>query len=249
MSGLKISITILFTVLFITVFGGAKRMETGIASYYHDCFKGRRTANGEKYSPSELTAAHLKLPFNTLVKVTNLKNEKFVVVRINDRGPFVDNRIIDLSKAAADSLGILKDGLVKVEIRVLNFDTEIDSVSKPFFAGLFPKNIFKKEPLPSIKHLPKELKVDTFELNNSNNFVYGIQIGSFKNRSNMLTLSERLRDNYIEKFNVQEIEKGDAIFYRMILGEFTDRKQAEILKSKILSEFPNCFIVKYYQRE
>lgn len=90
---------------------------TGRASYYAAKFDGRKTANGEIFSNKKMTAAHLTLPFGTWVRVTNTKNNKSVVVRINDRGPYVKGRIIDLSHAAADSLGIIHAGwaVVKVE--------------------------------------------------------------------------------------------------------------------------------------
>lgn len=91
--------------------------KTGKASYYSDNLAGRKTANGEKYKPTELTAAHKKLPFGTKVKVTNLQNGKTITVRINDRGPYVSGRIIDLSKAAAKELDMLKAGVAKVKIK------------------------------------------------------------------------------------------------------------------------------------
>lgn len=91
--------------------------KTGKASFYSDNLSGSKTANGERYKPSELTAAHKKLPFGTKVKVTNLNNGKTVTVRINDRGPFVAGRIIDLSKAAAKEIGMVQAGVVKVKIR------------------------------------------------------------------------------------------------------------------------------------
>jgi len=90
--------------------------ETGYASYYGDKFDGSRTANGEIFRQSGLTAAHKKLPFGTYVKVTNLSNNKSVVVRINDRGPFVRGRIIDLSKLAARQIDMMGAGVVKVWI-------------------------------------------------------------------------------------------------------------------------------------
>lgn len=91
--------------------------KTGKASYYGNEFDGRKTASGEIFRQSKLTAAHKKLPFGTQVKVTNLKNGKSVTVKINDRGPFVAGRIIDLSKTAAEEIGMLKDGVAKVKIR------------------------------------------------------------------------------------------------------------------------------------
>ncbi len=91
----------------------------GIASFYGTKFNGRRTASGEKFNNSALTAAHLSLPFGSLVKVTNMRNGKTVVVRINDRGPHVKGRIIDLSKAAAKKIGIGRAGTARVSLEVL----------------------------------------------------------------------------------------------------------------------------------
>ncbi|GAA4781344.1 septal ring lytic transglycosylase RlpA family protein [Olivibacter ginsenosidimutans] len=90
--------------------------QTGGASYYGDEFKGRRTASGQKFRQHKLTAAHKTLPFGTKVKVKNLNNGRTVKVKINDRGPFVSGRIIDLSKKAARRLGMLQSGTAPVEI-------------------------------------------------------------------------------------------------------------------------------------
>jgi len=92
---------------------------TGKASFYGKKFEGRKTANGEIFSNKKLTAAHRTLPFGTLVRVTNLKNNDTVIVRINDRGPYVKGRIIDLTKAAADSLDFIHSGWVNVKVEEL----------------------------------------------------------------------------------------------------------------------------------
>ncbi|MFI8745388.1 septal ring lytic transglycosylase RlpA family protein [Pseudomonas sp. NPDC077186] len=97
--------------------GGAT--ETGKASYYGDRHHGRKTASGERFDQHALTAAHRSLPFGTRVRVTNLSNERSVVVRINDRGPFVRGRIIDVSRAAAERLGMLRAGVVPVRVEQL----------------------------------------------------------------------------------------------------------------------------------
>jgi rare lipoprotein A len=91
----------------------------GKASFYSDEFHGRKTANGETFNTDKLTAAHPSLPFGTWVKVTNLRNGKDVIVRINDRGPFVKGRIIDLSISAAKELGIIKSGTVQVKLEAV----------------------------------------------------------------------------------------------------------------------------------
>lgn len=95
---------------------GKMTKQTGKASYYADKFDGRKTANGEIFSQKKLTAAHRTLPFGTMVTVKNLANGKSVTVRINDRGPFAGNRLIDLSRAAANAIDMVKQGVVSVEI-------------------------------------------------------------------------------------------------------------------------------------
>ena len=92
---------------------------TGYASWYGDPFHGRRTASGEVYNKYEFTAAHPQLPLGTKAKVTNLKNNRSVVVDINDRGPFVKGRILDLSLAAARQIGMVDSGIARVRIEVL----------------------------------------------------------------------------------------------------------------------------------
>jgi rare lipoprotein A len=91
----------------------------GIASWYGDHWQGRKTASGTRFDVKKLTAAHRTLPFNTRVRVTNLDNGKSVIVLVNDRGPYVDGRVIDLSTAAARRLGMVKKGLVPVRIEIV----------------------------------------------------------------------------------------------------------------------------------
>lgn len=92
---------------------------TGGASYYGLQFAGRKTANGERFDPNHLTAAHRTLPFGSLVRVTNLDNGKSVVVRINDRGPFHPRRVIDLSLGAARAIDMVRRGLATVKLELL----------------------------------------------------------------------------------------------------------------------------------
>jgi rare lipoprotein A len=94
--------------------------ETGIASWYGHPYHGRRAANGEIYDMDRLTAAHRTLPFETWVEVANLSNQKSVTVRITDRGPFIDGRIIDLSRAAANQIDLIRPGITQVQIKVVS---------------------------------------------------------------------------------------------------------------------------------
>lgn len=92
----------------------------GYASYYGDEFHGRVTSSGEIFDQTLLTAAHRTLPFGTIVRVVNLRNNRAVIVKVNDRGPFVEGRSIDLSRAAAEKIDMLREGVAHVSLTVLN---------------------------------------------------------------------------------------------------------------------------------
>jgi rare lipoprotein A len=96
-----------------------RKIEVGHASWYGAKFHGKKTASGLIFDQSEFTAAHRNLPLGSRVRVTNLENDRFVEVQVNDRGPFVPGRIIDLSRAAARALGMLEDGVTRVRVELL----------------------------------------------------------------------------------------------------------------------------------
>ncbi len=114
-------------ILFLSA-GVISGIERGEASWYGGKFQGRLTANGERFDTNMLTAAHKTLPFNTIVEVKNLANDKIVHVRINDRGPFVEGRIIDLSRAAAGKLNMVGTGVAEVEVRIIENPEELDGL-------------------------------------------------------------------------------------------------------------------------
>lgn len=132
--GFKIKFISILLFLCGFVYGGDP-FEEGFASWYGGKFQGRLTANGEIFDTNQMTAAHKTLPFNTLVEVINLRNNKTTIVRINDRGPYVDGRIIDLSRAAADALDMVSHGVAPVEIRIhqeapeIQFNLQVASYS------------------------------------------------------------------------------------------------------------------------
>lgn len=105
--------------------------QKGIASWYGPNFHGKSTSNGERYDMYAQTAAHKTYPMNTMVKVTNLNNSKSAIVRINDRGPFVSGRVIDLSKKVANDLGVIATGTAPVRLEVVGFDGHQISKSAP----------------------------------------------------------------------------------------------------------------------
>lgn len=119
---------ILFTVIIFLFIGVSHptfaqsndKTQIGAASWYGSKYHGRKTSSGERYNKNDMTAAHKTLPFGTMVKVTNPANDQSVVLRINDRGPFVGKRIIDVSEAAARKLGMHEDGVAKVIVEVMD---------------------------------------------------------------------------------------------------------------------------------
>ena len=98
-----------------------RKVMTGVSSFYAEDFHGKLTANGEVYDMYGLTAAHKTLPLNTIVRVTNLENNKSLILRINDRGPYVKGRILDCSYGAAKKLGFVNNGTAKVKIEVIEW--------------------------------------------------------------------------------------------------------------------------------
>ena len=127
--------------LLLIIFTQISAIERGEASWYGGKFQGRQTANGENFDTNMLTAAHKTLPFNTIVEVKNLENNKIVHVRINDRGPFVEGRIIDLSRAAAGKLDMVGAGVAKVEVRIIEDPAELkDNEDHNLATGLLQHN-------------------------------------------------------------------------------------------------------------
>lgn len=204
-----------------------KYVKTGYASFYADKFEGRQTANGEIYYHAKKTAAHRTLPFGSIVKVTNLENNKYVVVRINDRGPYVDNRLIDLSKSAAKELGFIEKGLAKVKVEL----------------------IASTDDLPDEKQDSKEDKNSTNYYKINSEKVYpkgkGVQIASFKSNDNVFRLVEQLNHKYSEEVFIESSQVKKHHVYRIIIGNYSSEAKLEALKKVLSMDYPGCFIVTF----
>ena len=109
----------------------------GYASYYHTKFLGRKTANGETFTRGAYTCAHKSLPFGTLIEVENTKTGRWVIVRVNDRGPFAKNRVLDLSIDAAKHLGILEKGVAYISAKVVGFDGNLELLRDGLALGIY----------------------------------------------------------------------------------------------------------------
>ncbi len=189
-------------------------VQQGTASWYGTKFHGNKTSNGEVYDMYKMTAAHKTLPIPTYVEVRNLSTNKKIVVRINDRGPFHGDRIIDLSYAAAAKLGTLKEGTTSVEIRA------IDPRQKPQFT--IPKGSLNhptNPPYPnSIIDISKRLTKPVY-----------IQVAAFKSLANANALRTRLIAKLPTKTDVSIKAYSSSLddFHRVYVGPFQDREQAK----------------------
>jgi len=205
------------------------QVQEGVASFYADKFEGRTTANGEKYRHSKLTAAHKILPFGTIVKVTNTNNNQSVEVRINDRGPFVEGRVIDVSKSAAEKLGFIQQGLANVKIEVVDTGDG--------------KGGGSVQPIDNVRVEERELY--HFEVERSNVTGYGVQIGSYREMVNLVRFADNLKVSYQKKVIVQVKVLNGIKIYTIVLGVFPNRQKADTFKSSIASKYPDAFIVDF----
>lgn len=209
--------------------GSLAQSQTGKASFYADKFEGSMTASGEKYRHSKATAAHKTLPFGTKVKVTNLANNKTTEVVINDRGPYVDGRIIDLSRSAAEALDFINQGLAEVKIEVVD-------------AG-DGKGGGQITPIDRVAVDEKEFY--DFEIQRLDPKGFGVQIGTYQELVNLMRLADNLKNSYKKKINVQVKIVNGVKYYSICLGEFSSRSKADTFIQDVKKKFPDAFIVEY----
>lgn len=194
-------------------------VQTGKASWYGRKFHGRRTASGEVYDMFKKTAAHKTLPFGTYVKVVNLSNQKEVVVRINDRGPFAKGRIIDLSYTAAKEIGLVGPGVAKVKLIALGKEK-----------GKFESPLGEK-PVVEIKQLMSQ--------------GFTVQVGAFSARENALKLADRLLVvfDYVDVSVYKHWRKGTL--YRVRVSKSKTMSQALRMEKKLVGMgFKEAFVVR-----
>lgn len=191
--------------------------EQGRASWYGKKFHGRKTANGETYDMYGGTAAHKTLPMGTMLLVTNLENRKKIVVRVNDRGPFVKNRIIDVTYTAAKKLGMIKNGTAMVEI-----------------VAISPK----KQPPSSAKTSPKKPVVNTFDQGN-----FYVQVGAFEHLENARKLAKKFAATGKDVTIQQYPAAGIQLYRVMVYGGSSLKKVKEYELYLEQHGYPNALII------
>lgn len=189
-------------------------VQKGLASWYGRKFHGRKTSNGEIYNMYAMTAAHKTLPLGTSVRVHNLSNGRQTIVRINDRGPFVKGRIIDLSYAAADKLGVVGPGTAPVKIVALGYpEQEADG-----------RTVYRSIPRNSVSS-------------------YAVQVASFSSGDNAQRLAAELRSRF-GAASVYRSQVNGNDFFRVRVGKYASLDAAESARLSIEGHgFSNCWVV------
>lgn len=185
--------------------------EVGLASWYGRPYHGRKTASGEIYNMYGISAAHRTLPFGTEVMVHDLNNGKEVKVRINDRGPFVEGRVIDLSYGAAKVIHLNVDGVARVRLEVLGYGGE---------PGGAPSTASAPAAAPSPTPPPG---------------IFAVQVGAFRDRRN----AERLKAKIEAKYGpviIQSFDRGDGMYHRVRVGNESTEAGAEDLASRLRAD-------------
>jgi rare lipoprotein A len=181
-------------------------IERGIASWYGDDFHGKKTSNGEVYDMHTKTAAHTILPFNTYVKVTNLSNKKYTIVRINDRGPFVKGRIIDLSYAAAKEIDLVGPGTARVEVIALNKNQIDPGIREGTFTvqvGAFAEQANARRLADKLKVLYEYVNITEY-LDANNKRFYRIHVSKTHTLDNAIKARKELEElGFAEAFIVR----------------------------------------------
>lgn len=183
--------------------------EVGMASWYGDAHNGRPTSTGERFDMRALTAAHKTLPLPGLVEVTNLDNGRRVVVRINDRGPFVDGRIIDLSRGAAEELGILSQGVGRVRVRYLGRAPRLGGGTVLRQAEASPREVSGRADASSV----------------------WVQAGAYSDRG----AARRIADQLGGRATVERAEVGGRDLYRVLVGPWGDANAAENARQAVVA--------------
>ncbi len=176
----------------------------GYASWYGPGFHGKKAASGEKYNQNKLTAAHKILPMNTWVRVKNLENNRTVVVRINDRGPYKKNRIIDLTRRAATDLGFVKQGTARVSIKILKYPKDYDPREglEPYKQVVVQLAVFRGEKRAKsfVDQLSSKYSQIQFKIDDHKEKAYHVIAGPYKERSEAVRVAKVLRSDGIDNF-------------------------------------------------
>lgn len=202
--------------------------KTGVASWYGRKFHGRRTSSGEMYDMYAMTAAHTTLPLPSFVKVRNLDNGKEVIVRVNDRGPFLHNRLIDLSYAAAYKLDVVNSGTARVEVTAISTGADNSTVA---IGTAAPDPVAEPQPLEQ----PAKLALVESAVAADKPATGGVflQVGSFSIWDNAIKLRDQLEQANIRPVAIATVNVKSARYFRVRVGPIENLGQAEKINSQV----------------
>lgn len=212
--------------------------ERGIASWYGTKFHGKRTSSGEPYDLYAMTAAHKSLPLPSYVEVTNLRNKRSVIVKVNDRGPFHADRIIDLSYTAAAKLDILGYGTGLVEVRAIDTSGATDTTDWPTWPPPATQSITTAQAsTPSTNTItPATTPAQAVTTSGTQQraavsaaevTTLYLQVGAFQNQDNALRLQKEIRDQVTDGVRIVEISTAKGTFYKVQVGPLDGKQEAD----------------------
>lgn len=215
---------------------------TGIASWYGPNFHGKKTANGEIFDMNAMSAAHTTLPIPSLVRVTNLENNRSIIVRLNDRGPFVDNRLIDLSKRAAQELGYVRQGTAKVRVQYIGpavtgssrANVRQASTSRSDNAKIWPQPAAVSKSSSAQEWPEQSAKKYAIALSKPRVSASGwfVQLGAFGDRGKAESIAANLKTSGQAK--VQTAWINNKYIHRVLVGPYRDSKSANKQRSEVV---------------
>lgn len=221
--------------------------EKGLASYYSDSYHGRKTATGERYDKNKRTAAHKTLPFGTKVRVYNPSNKKSVVVVINDRGPYIKGRIIELSRKAAQDINIIKAGVAKVEVTVLsssNNNKTPSSVTKPKKPVNKPSSNQAENMIEEAQKMEAGglYKMQVLKMTPQG---FGVQVAGYSDYQSVVQQLAVIQNNWFKGANVYVDQKDNKPYYKIILGPLNTREEAQSYCANIKEKYAinDAFVV------
>lgn len=248
--------------------------QQGKASYYADKFQGRSTASGERYAVDKHTCAHMSLPFGTVLEVVNIKSGQTTLVRVNDRGPFSPDRIIDVSRAAAQELGLLGAGVIEVKITTVPASRLAESGQ----AGISPVETTTTQTAQettgtkseTVREKPEQVVVQppvspvvqsntskgesteeqqviatlyALQVSQVPGGGFGVQVASYNTLVNLLNRIMSMPPAEQKLIRVMVDEQSTPSAFKLILGPFRTKNEAQQQKESFSSKYPGCFIV------
>jgi rare lipoprotein A len=229
--------------------------EQGTASWYGTKFHAQRTSSGERYNMLAMTAAHKTLPLPTYVQVTNLRNGKKIIVKVNDRGPFESNRLIDLSYVAAKKLGMLGHGTAYVDVKAidpLKFDR--NTFDRPAHVNDFylaNNNVSVPAANHHVRHAeraPTTLHYASAKHVTNSSHVY-LQVGAFKNKALAERMKKRLGGMFSSPVKITQLASNHHKLYRVQIGPIKDAMTAKVISQRLKAVGLNTKQMKAYTVE